>query len=72
LAVIKFVFATRFFGVVSMAKAGYILQLIGMLLVTICLVSGMIQGDYNKTNLVQFLAGAVFFYGGGLIRSKEA
>lgn len=55
-----------------MAKAGYILQLIGMLLVTICLVSGMIQGDYNKTNLVQFLAGAVFFYGGGLIRSKEA
>lgn len=42
--------------------AGFILQIFGFLLVTVCLVNGLRLGDYGKIELMQFLSGALFFY----------
>jgi hypothetical protein len=43
------------------------IQGMGFILVSICLFSGLISGDYNKTQLYQFVAGIVMFYSGRLI-----
>jgi hypothetical protein len=49
---------------------GMILQLIGMLAVGICLINGLIAGDYGRRDLFLFILGPVMFYLGHFLRKS--
>ena len=46
-------------------------QLVGFIFVGICLVSGMIAGDYGRLELVQFVGGSLIFYLGTFVKSRQ-
>ena len=50
---------------------GTFLQLCGIASVGLCLFSGLLQGDYGKIELAQFLGGSVIFYMGHFLKLKS-
>jgi len=49
---------------------GVFLQLLGMAFVSVCLFTGISQGDYGKLELLQFFWGSVLFYSGHFVRKR--
>ena len=46
------------------------LQLMGFVLVGLCLFSGISKGDYGRLELIQFVGGSLIFYLGVFLRKR--
>lgn len=47
------------------------MQIIGFILVSKCLYSGLQKGDYGQQELYEFVGGSFLFYMGNLLKKKN-
>ena len=48
------------------------LQLVGLSTVSLCLFTGITQGDYGRGELLQLVGGSALFYLGQLIKTRPS